>query len=390
MPIDRAPIRHGWVETSNGRIVDLGEGVPVGPSVDLGDVALLPGLVNAHTHIELSYLHHRVPAAEQFVDWIRGVVAMRRQHGDASEPAILMAARQAIADAARFGTALVGDISNTLLTPALLCESSMHGVVFDEIIRFNSGDAAAVVADACRAIDAVPQTPDVRVSLAAHAPYSVAPSVFREIVHAAGRRGMPISVHLSESRAESEFIREGTGPWRQFLDDVGAWNPEWTPPGTTPVAYLDSLGFLGPQSLVVHGVQMSGDDLARLCQRHATLVTSPRSNLHTGAGTPPVAAFYASGVRVAVGTDSLASTEDMNVFSELATLRRLAPGVAASRLLESATRSGADALGFEADYGTLTRGKRARILAVSLPGALTDVEEYLVGGIEPAQLHWVE
>ena len=100
-------------------------------------------------------------------------------------------------------------------------------------------------------------------------------------------------------------------------------------------------------------------------RRGATLVTCPRSNGHTGAGAPPIAEFYASGVRVAVGTDSLASTPDLNVFAELATMRALAPSVPASRLLDSATRQGARALGFEADYGTLEPGKRARLLAVA-------------------------
>ena len=120
--------------------------------------------------------------------------------------------------------------------------------------------------------------------------------------------------------------------------------------------------------LAVHGVQMSPADLARLAARGATLVTCPRSNGHTGAGAPPIEEFYASGVRVAVGTDSLASTPDLNVFAELATMRALAPSVPASALLDSATRQGARALGFDSDYGTIEPGKRARLLAVSHSG----------------------
>jgi cytosine/adenosine deaminase-related metal-dependent hydrolase len=273
LPIDRAPIRGGWIDIRNGLIVDLGDSATTGEAIDLGEVAILPGLVNAHTHLELSHMHGLVPAAEQFVDWIRGVVSLRRGYPDARAPVIVDAARRAIADARRFGTALVGDISNTLLTPELLGEASMDGVVFDEIIGFNPQDPAAVVANACRAIDALTASPGVRVSLAAHAPYSVAASVFLEIADAARRRALPFSVHLAESRAETEFIREGTGPWRKFLEDVGAWNPAWTPPGTTPTEYLDALGFLGPESLVVHGVQMTEADLAVLRERQATLVT---------------------------------------------------------------------------------------------------------------------
>jgi cytosine/adenosine deaminase-related metal-dependent hydrolase len=196
-------------------------------------------------------------------------------------------------------------------------------------------------------------------------------------------------VHLSESREESQFVATGTGPWRQFLDDVGAWNPSWTPHGGSPVEYLDAIGFLGRDTLAVHGVQMSDADLQILAARGATLVTCPRSNQQTGAGVPPVERFYASGVTIAVGTDSLASTPDLNLFSELAALRRLAPSVPAGSLIESATRHGAQALGFGADFGTIETGKSARLLAVSVPAAVDDVEEYLVSGVSAAQVTWI-
>jgi cytosine/adenosine deaminase-related metal-dependent hydrolase len=389
LPIDRPPIAHGWIEVSNDRVVAVGEGAVAGAE-DLGRVAILPGLVNAHTHLELSHLHRRVPAAAEFVEWIRGVVASRRQYPDPRDRVIVEATAAGIKAAVGAGTALVGDISNTLITPELLGRARLDGVVFYELIRFNPSDAAALIADARAAIDGIEPSHTVRVSLAAHAPYSVAPSVFRAMAADAAARTVPVSVHLAESRAESQFVSEGRGPWREFLHDVGAWNPDWTAAGVTPTQYLDGLGFLGPRVLAVHGVQMNDTDLAILRERGATLVTCPRSNEHTGAGSPPVAAFYGSGVRVAIGTDSLASTDDLNVFSELAALRRLAPGVPAARLLHSATRAGAEALGFADEYGTISSGKRARLLAAALPDVLTDVEEYLVGGLEPDQVRWVD
>ena len=129
-------------------------------------------------------------------------------------------------------------------------------------------------------------------------------------------------------------------------------------------------------------------DLARLAASGATLVTCPRSNLWVGVGPPPVERFYASGVRIAVGTDSLASNSDLNVFSELALLHRLAPSVEPSRLLASATREGALALGLD-DMGHLAPGALARIIAIDLPLDVRNVEEYLVEGIEPTQIAWV-
>jgi len=234
-------------------------------------------------------------------------------------------------------------------------------------------------------------TERVRASLAAHAPYSVAPLVLRAIRLAVDRDPFaPCSVHLSESAEEVEFIRSGGGPWRALLEELGSWDPAWVPPGGTPVQFLDDSGFLDARVLAVHGVQMTPADLERLAVRGSTLVTCPRSNFHTGAGAPPIEDFYSAGVHVAVGTDSLASAPDLNVFAELATLRALAPTVSAGALLDSATRQGARALGFDADYGTIEPGKSARLLAITIPARTDDVEECLVSGIEPDQIRWVD
>jgi len=395
LPISEPPIRDGWIAVDGGRVVALGaagkrvlaDGAAV---VDLGDVAVLPGLVNAHTHLELSYLRDQVPPASQFVTWIRGVMQARRERPDPGDAEILDAVDAAIAEAVACGTAIVGDISNTLVTFGPLSRSSLAAVVFYELIRFNAPDPAGVVATAVRDLGALAQTERVRASLAAHAPYSVAPLVLRAIRQAADRRPFaPCSIHLAESAEEIEFILNGGGPWRTLLEEIGSWDPAWVPPGGTPVEFLDDSGFLDSRVLAVHGVQMTTADLDRLVARGTTLVTCPRSNGHTGAGAPPIEDFYNYGVKVAVGTDSLASSPDLNVFAELATMRALAPTVSAAALLDSATRQGAQALGFDQDYGTIEPGKSGRLLAVTIPADTIDVEEYLVGGVEQSQIRWI-
>jgi aminodeoxyfutalosine deaminase len=409
LPISQPPIRNGWVDVEEGRVT--GVGGPGGPAGngglvgsagggdrsgpgdgdrDLGPVALLPGLVNAHTHLELSYLRDRVPSGGEFVTWIRAVMAERRLRPDPSSAEILEAVDRGIDEAVASGTALAGDISNTLVTFDRLARSPLAAVVFNEVIRFADGGAEQVVDAAIQRIRALTPTPLVRAALAAHAPYSVGPAVFRAIRRAADRDGLsPCSVHLAESRAEVEFIKAGSGPWQTLLEEVGAWDPTWMASEVSPVEYLDRHGFLDGQTIAVHGVQMSSADLARLASRGTTLVACPRSNAHTGAGVPPIEAFYASGVRVAVGTDSLASTADLNMFSELAAMRALAPAVAASALLASATSEGARALGFREDFGAIEPGTRARLLAVALPAGTRDVEEYLVSGIQPEAVRWI-
>lgn len=391
LPISDDPIRSGWVSVNENRITATGAGDAPG-ALSLGRAAILPALVNVHTHLELSYLHERVPADSSFSHWVRRLMALRRLYPDPSAAEILLAARSAIAAARASGTGLVGDISNTLVTVPLLREAAMAAQVFHELLGFNVADPGARIAAASTAIATVGAVDrDVRVTLAAHAPYSVSPAMFRAIRAAVDGQAAPATaVHLGESPDEVEFLLHGTGPFRTLLEELGVWAPDWEPPGVSPVAYLSDLGFLDRCSLVVHGVQFDGDDLSRLATLGATIASCPRSNVHVGVGSPPLEAFYAMDVNVAFGTDSLASVADLNMFSELREAHRIAPRVRARRLLESATLTGARALGFGDEFGSIDTGKRAALIAVRIPDGVDDVEEYLVGGIEPDAVRWLD
>ncbi|MGH9383903.1 MAG: amidohydrolase family protein, partial [Vicinamibacterales bacterium] len=221
-------------------------------------------------------------------------------------------------------------------------------------------------------------------------PYSTSPELFRAIRAAVSASDLPItSVHLGESPDEIEMLAHGTGAWPGMLKFVGMWRDDWAVPACGPVEYLERLGILDGHMLVVHGVQFDDRALDRLASLGSTLVTCPRSNQWVGVGVPPIDRFYRSGVAVAVGTDSLASVSDLNLFSELKTMRWLASSVPARELLRSATIVGARALGLEAHLGTLAPGKLAAMIAVELPDGVDDVEEYLVNGIEPQQVRTV-
>ena len=179
-------------------------------------------------------------------------------------------------------------------------------------------------------------------------------------------------------------------PWRTLLEDLGVWTDAWRPPGTSPVRYLADAGFLDHRVLAVHCVQASSEDAGLLQSLGVTVVSCPRSNAHVGAGRPPLERFYDAGLNVAFGTDSLASVRDLNLFEELAEARRIAPSIAARRLLSSATLGGARALGFEDDFGSIEPGKRAALLAIAVPDGVDDVEEYLVSGVQPSQVRWLD
>ncbi|MEX1127949.1 MAG: amidohydrolase family protein [Vicinamibacterales bacterium] len=382
LPIAQPPIPNGWVAIEDGRITAVGARSAPGTAIEI-DGAILPGLVNAHTHLELSWMRGRVPPAPSMPQWVESLMALRGTMGHDPQAPI----GEAIREARAAGTALVGDITNTFAAYAPLAASDMSAAVFRELLGFSVADPEALIAATRAQAEALTPSARLRISIVPHAPYSVSPALLRAIAGAAG--DAPVSVHLGESAEEVEFLRGGSGAWRDLLRNLGVWSDAWVTPATDPVSYIAAQGLLHERLLAVHGVQLTDTELRMLAEAGATVVTCPRSNRWTGAGLPPVDRFYASGVRVAVGTDSLSSVEDLNLFEELRLMRGLAPSVPARDILASATKHGADALGFGADLGTIEPGKRAELVAVSVPADVTDVEEYLLSGIEPGQVSWL-
>jgi aminodeoxyfutalosine deaminase len=410
LPIDAPLIRDGWVEVDHGQIIGLG-GSPRPDSEpgtanpereprtrnDEPRTVILPALVNAHTHLELSWMRGRVPPGDTMPAWAARLIS-ERQRGDSIQQRSTVGAdfrRDAIAgaieEARASGTGLIGDVANTLEACGPLAGSRLSATVFFELLGFRAADPAGLVAAARDRLAALPSSNRLKWAIAPHAPYSVSPNLFRAI--AAATAGRPLSVHLGESPEEIRFLRDGRGPWRDLLERIGAWSPEWVAPECGCVEYMRRLGVLTDRLIAVHGVQFNDDELQQLASCGATVVTCPRSNRWTGAGVPPIGRFYRSGVRVALGTDSLASVENLNLFSEMVVVRRLCPDIPAGHILKSATLEGAVALGFGRELGSISPGKRAELLAIRLPeGAFKpkDVEEYLVGGIEPIDITWLD
>jgi aminodeoxyfutalosine deaminase len=390
LPIVRPPIHDGWVSVDDGQIVGLGSAheMPSG-FASLGSedgtpppIAILPGLVNAHAHLELSWMRGRVPPAASMPEWASALMSLRRTTSVDSASSI----HAAIAEAAASGTSLIGDVANTCATHAPLLQSALSAMVFRELIGFRVDEPSATIHDAQGELDALSDSPVVRATLAPHAPYSVSAPLLAALARHAPDR--PLSIHLGESAAELEFLRTGRGPWRAILDSVGAWNEAWQVPRCGPVEYVERLGLLSARLLAVHCVHLTVGELSQLARASATIVTCPRSNEWTGAGAPPIARFYDSGARVAIGTDSLASAESLSMFDEMAAVRRLAPEVPAVRILRSATLDGAVALGFD-DLGSIEPGKRAALLSVRIPPGTDDVEEYLASGVAAPDVAWL-
>ena len=390
LPIAGPPIERATVTVDDGRVVSVQPGIVPGALTSTVPCVVLPALVNAHTHLELSYLRGRIHRAPSFTEWVKPLLAVRRTAPDPDDAT--KAAAVAITEAVNTGTGLFGDVSNALGAVPALRWARRPARVFHELLGFNVAEPDARVADARARIDAearISNGEELRFSLAPHAPYSASPQLFDAIRRDATAQGDPTTVHLAESAEEVQLLADGSGPWRELLETLGVWTDAWRPPACSPVAYLQRQGFLDASTLIVHAVQCAGDDFARIRDTGATVASCPRSNAYVGAGVPPLTGFYKAGIPVAFGTDSLASVEDLNMFAELAHARQIAPDVPARRLLESATAVGARALGFGDDYGSIEPGKRAALISVRLPAWVRDVEEYLVSGIPPADIEWV-
>ena len=232
VPIVRPPIQDGWVEIEGGAVTGVGStrAPTVGdslPSIDLGLSVILPGLVNAHTHLELSGLRNKVLAAADMPTWARCLMARV-----VDTPPDDVAVRAAVVEARSAGTALMGDVSNTLASVGPLNKAAMPAVVFKELLGFDERDPAARIAQLCEELGQG-ETADVRLRLAAHAPYSVSAALFAAIRTATEQRELwPLSVHAGESREELEFLQSGTGVWRDVLAERGRWDPQWQPPAT--------------------------------------------------------------------------------------------------------------------------------------------------------------
>lgn len=352
---------------------------------------LLPGLVNAHTHLELAFLAGAVPGGQGVIAWTRALVA---RLGEASAGAVVVvdqAAREAAARARALGAAAIGDVGNGTSGWRALADIELAGVFFHELVGSREARTGDALADAAAEREAVPphaRPARVPAVPAAHAPYSTGPDLMRRIFTRAAELGLPTSIHLAEDPDELSLLRDGGGGWPPVLRAMGV-PPEDRTPGMAPCAYLDTLGAFatGCPPLLVHMVHASPDDRQRAREAGATVVLCPRSNLHIGGRLPDARAMLDEGVPLALGTDSLASAPDLSLWAEINVLVEAFPDVPASAWLHAATAGGARALGLSR-LGALLPGKRPGLLDVVPAQVSADPERDVVRDRTPS-VRWL-
>lgn len=373
VPITSEVIENGAVAIDyDGVVVALGSqhqmraAFPSAPQRQV-EGALLPGLVNAHVHVELSALRDTVPGGEGLVPWVQTMMPAARAIADSRSRQAMRAAAQELWDA---GTAAVGDVGNGLQSVAALGAVPLQGTFFHELLGSRdgaTGDALAAANEEHRALAGAGGWPGrFRYVQAPHAPYSASPSLLQRIFKATQRSGERTTIHVAEDQDEIDLLLRGVGRWPGVLAAMGVPAGQRTP-GCSPVAYLALQGAFdgGKPPVLVHMTCADETDIALAADAQAPVALCPRSNLHITGRLPNVPALIRAGVRLALGTDSLASNASLSLWEEMAALTKHFPEIDPAVWLRAATDGGAFALD-RPTLGSIAPGKKPGLLAVKL------------------------
>jgi cytosine/adenosine deaminase-related metal-dependent hydrolase len=364
---DVAPIPAGGVVLDEqGAVLDLGPEAALRdrhPSLRFEKHAavLTPGLVNAHTHLELSGLRGRVPGGRGFAPWVDTLVTLRAQ----TKPELDSEAIDlGVSELLGYGVVAVGEVCNQLHSCDVLSGLPLCVSVFHEVFGMRSETAQVMqgLAEQERAAR-TSFPPHMRYALAPHTTHTLHPAALQALVARAAESGVRTSLHLAEHAAERAFLASGEGPFADWVKARGSSEIDWQIPALDPVRYADKLGLLGPQLIAVHLADARPDELALLAERKVQAVLCPRSNLFIEVKLPPLLDILRAGLKPGLGTDSLASNTSLDPLAEARALRKRFPTVPALTLLAMATSWGADALGYGSVLGRIARGRYPGVLA---------------------------
>ena len=384
VPVAGPVIEGGAVHIHDGLIRAIGRAkdMPQTAVDDYGDAVILPGLVNAHTHLELSHLRGLIPPGPSLIDWLSRLIDQRIRN-PVDQQSVRMIVRDAIRESLRVGVTTIGDITaDPSGTRPALREAGIKAVSFGEVIAI--GTRLAGLDDRLSAAaSTAEQTENLRSGISPHAPYTVSPQAMRVCVERSATDSLPMCIHLAESREEDAFTRSASGPLVEFLKVRGVWDEGITASGVGPVELVDRAGVLSPRCVIAHANHAGDDDLDRIARSGASVAYCPRT--HAAFGQPPhrFAEMLDRGINVCLGTDSLASNPDLSILGELRFLRERLPGCSSERLVEMATIRGAKALGFEERAGSLVPGKAADLVVVPLDHAGDDAWDSILTSAQP-------
>jgi len=338
--------RNGFLYIENGVIKDVGSGRGPGGvnMIDHGPGVIMPALVNTHTHLELTALKGKVTLDQGLSSWVKSLIKERESAG---EQALRESAVDGIREIIQSGCGAVGEISTLGLTWEAMAASDIYGIWFKEFI----GNISIASHDNFQT-----NQNHIDQSMAVHAPHTTSTEQILALKKITGQRNLPLSIHLAESDDEYLFISTCQGAWADFLTERDINFSEWALPAATPVQYLDKLGVLDEHTIAVHLLHTNKKDLEILKKSGVHVCLCPRSNQNLHQRLPDIGKMLKAGIKPCLGTDSLASSETLSIFDEMAFVSEYFPQVAPADVLEMATFSGAKALGLGHQIGSLHPG----------------------------------
>lgn len=388
LPITSPKINKGAVVIDDhGRIADFGFQKDIlkkysdrnSQVVESKNSVIMPGLVNAHTHLELSMMKDVIPHGLNFSDWVFEAITKRFQFTDATVSADCEKQIHALEAC---GTVAVGDIANHSATSLPLLEkSSLYAVVFNEATGFANAIAKNRFQEFVNKIPAKTHN-KIHQALVPHALYSVSPELFKLIADYNGSTKIS-TIHLAESKDETEFLQTGSGRMKEMIQKIGRWDNSWKTPGTSPVSYLKKLEILNSKLLIVHAVHVSDEDIELLRSHKVNICSCPRSNVRINVGgKAPIEKYLKAGLNVCLGTDSLASNDDLNLWNEMTFFKSVHPHIPNQAIIEMATINGARSLGFDQQIGSIEKGKENALISIGSGNSINEPEAFMLSGYE--------
>jgi len=366
-PPESQPVPDATVLVTEGVISDITtQNVP--EAEDLGSVAIIPGLVNAHVHLEFSSLDDPIAPPLPFTDWIHKVIQSRQQE---SSPEVALIA--GIEETLETRTTAVGEIATGPLSLRMLQTSSLQGVVFHELIGISEQLAREKIGEIGELLTAdTTQRNELTVGLSPHAPYSVHPKLLYEIVRQSRAQKCPLAMHLAENPAERELIGHCSGEFRDFLESMDLWPGDVWKELRSIDAYLRVLAD-ADSALVIHGNDLHPDEIAYLSsQPQMSVVYCPRTHAYFEHPRHPLPQLLDRGINVALGTDGRSSNPDLNLWNEVLTVRRNFPELSPHTVLALGTKNGGQALGLGTDGLTIGESPRWSVIPVNDESSETD------------------
>ncbi|MEW4561213.1 amidohydrolase family protein [Bremerella sp. JC770] len=377
-----APIEDATVMVQDGQIVSIEETGIWKDAVDLSQWAVMPALINAHTHLEFSNLKH--PLGTQgmtFPQWITEVIRYRQGFGENLAIEKAQAVRHGLKQCAEHGVGVVGEIATLPLMEVAYDRPDVQVVSMLEILGLDPDREAQLIGQA-REHAVYPWSHDnVAPGLSPHSPYSAGMKLVDQCVELSRKHQLPVAMHLAESLEELELLEKGTGPFRLMLENMGLFQEADFPGGMRPADYIQRLA-PAYRAMVVHGNYLAEPDIALLKQHKQTMSVCycPRTHAYFHHDRHPIEALLADGIRVVLGTDSRASSPDLSLWGEVQHVRETFPNIPAEQLLPMVTRDAAFALGLEDSFGTVDPGRKATVTAFHVGQDCPDVLSAMLGG----------